>query len=66
MITPAERTFSVVIPTQNRPTLLRACLDALSQQEYPQERFEVVVVNDKYAIRITEIVSPLERIEKLK
>ena len=29
-------------------------------------RGEVVVVNDKYAIRITEIVSPIERIEKLK
>ncbi len=29
-------------------------------------RGEVVVVKDKYAIRITEIVSPMERIEKLK
>lgn len=29
-------------------------------------RGEVVVVNDKYAIRITEIVSPTERIAKLK
>jgi len=29
-------------------------------------RGEVVVVKDKYAIRITEIVSPVERIEKLK
>ncbi|MCF8143243.1 MAG: flagellar motor switch protein FliN [Deltaproteobacteria bacterium] len=27
---------------------------------------EVVVVKDKYAIRITEIVSPTERVEKLK
>lgn len=29
-------------------------------------RGEVVVVKEKYAIRITEIVSPVERIEKLK
>lgn len=29
-------------------------------------RGEVVVVKDHYAIRITEIVSPIERIEKLK
>lgn len=29
-------------------------------------RGEVVVVKDKYAIRITEIVSQMERIEKLK
>ncbi|OPX37153.1 MAG: flagellar motor switch protein FliN [Desulfobacteraceae bacterium 4484_190.1] len=27
---------------------------------------EVVVVNDKYGIRLTEIASPVERIEKLK
>jgi flagellar motor switch protein FliN/FliY len=29
-------------------------------------RGEVVVVKDKYAIRITEIVSPTDRVEKLK
>jgi len=29
-------------------------------------RGEVVVVKDKYAIRITEIVSPAERVKKLK
>jgi len=29
-------------------------------------RGEVVVVKDHYALRITEIVSPMERIEKLK
>jgi flagellar motor switch protein FliN len=27
---------------------------------------EVVVVNEKYGVRLTEIVSPIERIEKLK
>jgi flagellar motor switch protein FliN len=27
---------------------------------------EVVVVNEKYGLRLTEIVSPIERIEKLK
>lgn len=29
-------------------------------------RGEVVVVNEKYGIRITEIISPAERVEKLK
>lgn len=29
-------------------------------------RGEVVVMNDKYAIRLTEIISPIERIENLK
>jgi len=40
-------------------------LDVLANKQLIA-RGEVVVVNDKYAIRITEIVSPLERIEKLK
>lgn len=29
-------------------------------------RGEVVVVNEKYGIRLTEVISPMERIEKLK
>jgi len=29
-------------------------------------RGEVVVVNDKYGIRLTEIITPLERIERLR
>ena len=27
---------------------------------------DVVVVNDKYGIRLTEVISPVERLEKLK
>ncbi|MBW1783778.1 MAG: flagellar motor switch protein FliN [Deltaproteobacteria bacterium] len=40
-------------------------LDILANQQLIA-RGEVIVVKDKYAIRITEIVSPTERIEKLK
>jgi flagellar motor switch protein FliN/FliY len=29
-------------------------------------RGEVVVVNEKYGVRLTEIISPVERIERLK
>jgi len=29
-------------------------------------RGEVVVVNDKYGVRLTEVISPLERIERLR
>ncbi len=34
--------------------------------EKPIAKGEVVVVNDKYGIRITSIISPTERIEQLK
>jgi glycosyltransferase involved in cell wall biosynthesis len=37
---------SVVIPTHARPELLQRCLDALVTQDYPTERFEIIVVED--------------------
>lgn len=38
--------ISVIIPTYNRPSELRRCLDALSQQTFPQNAFEVLVCDD--------------------
>ncbi|RLC16086.1 MAG: flagellar motor switch protein FliN, partial [Deltaproteobacteria bacterium] len=40
-------------------------LDILANQRLIA-RGEVVVVNEKYGIRITEIISPAERVERLK
>lgn len=40
-------------------------LDILANQRLIA-RGEVVVVNEKYGIRITEIISPAERVEKLR
>lgn len=37
---------SVIIPTYNRPEPLRACLASLARQDFPIEKFEVVVVDD--------------------
>ena len=36
----------VVVPMLRRPARLAACLDALAQQTFPPERFEVIVVDD--------------------
>lgn len=38
--------FSVVVPTHNRPGPLRGCLEALANQDFSSNRFEVVVVDD--------------------
>lgn len=38
--------FSVVVPTYERPAQLAACVRALSQLDYPRERFEVLIVDD--------------------
>ena len=40
-------------------------LDILANQK-PIARGEVVVVNDKYGVRLTEVISTMERLERLK
>lgn len=37
---------SVVIPTYRRPAALDRCLASLAAQDYPRDRFEVIVVED--------------------
>src|SRR2546430_10472903 len=37
---------SVVVPTWNRAALLRDALASLASQDYPPERYEIVVVDD--------------------
>ncbi|MEO1295064.1 MAG: glycosyltransferase [Cyanobacteria bacterium J06636_16] len=38
--------FSIVIPTYNRPERLKQCLQSLIRLDYPRDRFEVVIVDD--------------------
>ncbi len=38
--------ISVIIPTYLRPSSLKRCLISLSKQEYPKEKFEVLIIND--------------------
>jgi flagellar motor switch protein FliN/FliY len=40
-------------------------LDILANQKLVA-RGEVVVINEKYGVRLTEVVSPMERIERLR
>ena len=40
-------------------------LEILANQK-PIARGEVVVVNEKYGVRLTEVISPMERLEKLR
>lgn len=41
----AERAISVIIPCRDEVDSLEACLEALAAQDYPAERFEVIVVD---------------------
>ena len=42
----SEPFFSVVVPTFERPRQLLGCLAALTAQDYPATRFEIIVVDD--------------------
>ncbi|MDI6703992.1 MAG: glycosyltransferase [bacterium] len=37
---------SVIIPTYNRKSILKSCLEALVNQDYPKDRYEIIVVDD--------------------
>ncbi|MEM7761012.1 MAG: glycosyltransferase [Cyanobacteria bacterium P01_A01_bin.40] len=47
--------FSIIIPTYNRPQKLANCLEAITHLDYPQDCFEVIVVNDGGVISLEEI-----------
>lgn len=39
-------TFSVIIPTYERPAQLSKCLESITKLDYPKNKFEVIVVDD--------------------
>ena len=53
--------FSVVVPTFQRPEGLARCLEALAAQEFPRDRFEVVVVDDGSAEPPRSVVARFAR-----
>lgn len=52
--------FSVIIPTYNRPTQLAACLESLTQLDYPRNRFEVIVVDDGSDKPLDAVTQPFQ------
>ncbi len=50
--------ISVIIPTYNRSRHIRRCLSALTHQDYPRQRFEVIVVDDGSSEPLDEAVDP--------
>jgi glycosyltransferase involved in cell wall biosynthesis len=54
---------SVVIPTFKRPALLLKCLAQLARQDFPKERYEVIVVTDgidlETVTKVTEFYHPI-------
>ena len=53
--------FSVIIPTHNRPESLQKCLNALVNQNYPSEHFEIIVVDDGSETPLNDIINCFEQ-----
>lgn len=54
----ANLTFSIIIPTYNRPEILSSCLETLAKLEYPPDLFEVIVVDDGSPVSLASVVEP--------
>lgn len=52
-----EISFSIIIPTYNRPEQLASCLESLTRLDYPKRDFEVVVVDDGSPTPLESVVS---------
>lgn len=48
-------TFTVIIPTYNRPEALRACLESFTRLDYPAGAWELIVVNDGGELSFTAV-----------
>jgi GT2 family glycosyltransferase len=44
--------FSIIVPTFDRPEALTACVQAIKKLDYPQDRFEVIIVDDGSSVPI--------------
>jgi glycosyltransferase involved in cell wall biosynthesis len=55
---PTSPTFTIVIPTRDRPGPLAACLESLAALASPRDHFEVVVVDDASQTPLDRVIEP--------
>lgn len=49
-------TFSIIVPTYNRPRQLARCLSSIRDLDYPRDRLEVLVVDDGSTRSLVDVV----------
>ena len=59
-------TFTVVVPTRDRPKQLSNCLRALAELDFPREQYEVIVVDDGSVVDLSPVTSPYQRAMRLR
>lgn len=53
-------TFSIIIPTYNRPEKLKTCLDSLLNLDYPPDNFEIIIVDDGSNQPLDTLIKPYQ------
>jgi glycosyltransferase involved in cell wall biosynthesis len=56
-----QYSMSVIIPTRNEEANIRACLEGLLAQDYPQYFYEIIVVNDRSTDKTAAIVEEMRK-----
>jgi glycosyltransferase involved in cell wall biosynthesis len=51
---------SIVIPTYNRKSILEKCLEALFNQDYPNDKYEIVLIDDGSTDETDKMVASLD------
>ncbi len=59
-ITPPIR-FSIIIPAYNAEMLIGMCLDSLTAQDYPDDKYEIIVVDDCSPDGLSDVVRDRQR-----
>jgi GT2 family glycosyltransferase/glycosyltransferase involved in cell wall biosynthesis len=54
---PPAHKVSVIIPTRNRPDVLRQCLDAYTRQTLPAAQWEICIVDDASSYDVRNLVA---------
>ena len=57
--------FSIIIPTYNRDDVIGMCLDAINQQTFPHDKFEVIVIDDGSTDNTEKIIKNFKNTFKL-
>ena len=55
-----EKIFSIIIPTYNRAAVLEKCLNALSNQNFAPDLFEVIVCDDGSSDNTCELIKKIK------
>lgn len=54
--------FSIIIPAYNTEALIGQCLDRVISQDYPKDRYEIIVVNDCSPDNLDSVVREKQRL----